>query len=68
MTARQGAGRGALRLAREELARIEKQIGTGSARNANGQWSAAQARCLNRLRYLQATYRARVGLLERTAA
>ena len=68
MTAQQGAGRGALRLARAELARIEKQIGTGSARNANGRWSAAQARSLNRLRYLEATYRARICLLERTAA
>jgi len=68
MTAQEAARRGELRLAREELARIEHQIGTGSARNASGQWSVAQARCLNRLRYLQATYRARVGLLEKAAA
>jgi hypothetical protein len=68
MTAQEAAKRGDLRLAREELARIEHQIGTGSARNAYGQWSAAQARRLNRLRYREATYRARVGVLEKAAA
>ena len=67
MTVQEAATRGKLRLAREELARLERQIGNGSARNASGQWSAAQARCLNRLRYSQATAKARVALLERAA-
>jgi hypothetical protein len=68
MTAQEAATRGELGLAREALARIERQIGTGSARNADGRWSAAQARCLNGLRYGQATYKARIGLLERRAS
>ena len=68
MTVREAANRAELRLAREELARIERQIGTGSARNSDGEWSSAQARRLNRLRYGQTTYRARVGRLEKVAA
>ena len=68
MTVQEAARRAELHFAREELARIERQIGSGSARNASGHWSAAQARCLNRLRYGQATYRVRVGLLEKRAA
>jgi hypothetical protein len=56
--------RGELRLARDELRRIERQIGTGSARTATGEWSPAKARRLNRLRHRQAVCNARVTALE----
>jgi hypothetical protein len=62
------AERGSIRLAREELGRIERQIGTGSARNATGGYSAERARHLNRLRYSEAVCRAHVLALEKAAA
>jgi hypothetical protein len=57
---------GELRLARDELRRIERQIGTGSARTATGEWSSAKARRLNRLRHRQAVCNARISVLEKS--
>jgi hypothetical protein len=53
-----------LRLPRVELHRIERELGTGSARTAAGKWSSAKARRLNRLRYRQAVCKARIIALE----
>ena len=55
-------------LARAELARIERQIGSGSARNGAGRWSAVRARRLNRLRYREAVCKARALTLEEAVA
>jgi hypothetical protein len=68
MSVRQAARGNELRLARDKLARIERQIGTGSARTNEGRWSRARARSLNRLRHDQAACKARLALLEKAAA
>jgi hypothetical protein len=68
MTVQEAIRRGELRLAREELDRIERQIGTGSARTATGEWSSAEARRLSRLRYREALSRARLITLQEAAA
>jgi hypothetical protein len=64
MSVPEASRRWELRLARQELSRIERQIGTGSARTATGEWSPAKAGRLNRLRYRQAVCNARVTALE----
>ena len=60
MSIHDATGQAALRLARDELARIERQIGTGSARDAAGRWSPARARDLNQLRHAQAVCNRRI--------
>jgi len=68
MMAQEATTRDELHLAELELAHIEQQIGTGSARDGSGLWSAAHASRLNALRYRQATCRARVSVLKKAAA
>jgi len=68
MTVEQAERCGELHLAQQELAWIERLIGTGSARDATGQWSASEARRLNRLRHREAISRAHIDLLQGTAS